>query len=95
MCRNKLVLCVVIFTLQAFACADVITDWNNVTLDAIRADSTPPPKASRALAMVHAAMYDSVNAVARSYTVYGVAANPSQGDYARKPMPLKRLPIVS
>jgi len=39
----------------AFSHADVITDWNNAALDAIRLDKTPPPKASRSLAMLHVA----------------------------------------
>jgi len=35
------------FTAQA----DVVTDWNNAALDAIRGNRTPPPKASRGLAI--------------------------------------------
>lgn len=53
--------------------ADVITEWNEVLLDAIRADATPPPKASRAMAMVHAAMYDAVIAVEGGFEPYHVA----------------------
>ena len=34
-----------------FARADLITDWNETALLAIKADKTPPPKAARALAM--------------------------------------------
>jgi membrane-associated phospholipid phosphatase len=41
--------------------ADVVLDWNNVTLNAIRTDKTPPPKSSRALACVHVAVFDAVN----------------------------------
>ncbi|HWN40671.1 MAG TPA: hypothetical protein VNW71_00530, partial [Thermoanaerobaculia bacterium] len=41
--------------------ADVVLDWNNVTLDAIRVDKTSPPKASRALAIVHVAIFDAIN----------------------------------
>ena len=32
------------------ASADVVTDWDNATLDAIRAGNTAPPIASRSLA---------------------------------------------
>ena len=32
--------------------ADVVTDWNNAALDAIRAGNTSPPIASRSLAIV-------------------------------------------
>ncbi|HEX5720397.1 MAG TPA: chemotaxis protein CheB, partial [Thermoanaerobaculia bacterium] len=41
--------------------ADVVLDWNNVTLNAIRVDKTSPPKASRALALVHVAIFDAIN----------------------------------
>jgi hypothetical protein len=42
---------------------DIVLLWNNVTLNAIRAEQTPPPIAARNLAMVHLAIYDAVNAV--------------------------------
>ena len=41
--------------------ADVVTDWNGVLLNAIRTTSTNPPRASRAMAMVHGAVFDAVN----------------------------------
>ena len=41
--------------------ADVVLDWNKIALNAIRVDKTPPPKASRALACVHTAMFDAIN----------------------------------
>jgi len=46
--------------------ADVITDWNNAALDAIRADHTAPPIALRSLAILHVAIYDAVNGIART-----------------------------
>lgn len=46
----------------ALAHADVVADWNNATLDAIRIDNTTSPIASRSLAILHAAIYDTVNA---------------------------------
>lgn len=52
--------------------ADVVTDWNTVALNAIRAAKTPPPKASRALAILHAAVYDAVNGISRTYESYRV-----------------------
>jgi hypothetical protein len=42
---------------------DVVLQWNNVALDLIRAERTPPPQGARHLAMVHIAVYDSVNTV--------------------------------
>src|SRR4030095_3744476 len=50
--------------------ADVVTDWNNAALDAIRAGSTAPPVASRSLAILHASIYDAVNGIARTHDPY-------------------------
>lgn len=50
--------------LAASAGADVVTDWNLAALNAIRSTSTPPPFASRALALTHSAVYDSVISIA-------------------------------
>ena len=50
--------------------ADAITDWNNVALDAIRSTSTNPPRATRALAMTHVAIFDAVNGIAGEYEPY-------------------------
>ena len=50
--------------------ADVVTDWNNAALDAIRAGNTSPPIASRALAILHASIYDAVNGIARTHERY-------------------------
>jgi len=52
------------------ASADVVTDWNNAALDAIRATRTAPPIASRSLAIVHVAIYDAVNGIARTHEPY-------------------------
>jgi len=54
------------------AYADVVTDWNTAALNAIRLEKTPPPKASRALAILHASIYDAVNGIDRRYEVYFV-----------------------
>ena len=52
---------------------DVVLRWNNVLLDCIRAEKTPPPMAARQLAMMHVAMYDSVNTVYQTHRPYHVA----------------------
>ena len=52
------------------ATADVVTDWNNAALNAIRADKAPPPTASRELAILHVAIYDAVNGIARTHEPY-------------------------
>jgi hypothetical protein len=50
--------------------ADVVTDWNSAALDAIRANNMAPPIASRALAILHASIYDAVNGIARTHERY-------------------------
>jgi hypothetical protein len=49
---------------------DIVTDWNNAALDAIRAGSTAPPIASRSLAILHVSIYDAVNGIARTHEPY-------------------------
>ena len=65
-----------LFTMQFAVRADVITDWNNAALDAIRAEKTPPPRASRYLAILHLAIYDAINGISRTHEAYLV---PSRG----------------
>lgn len=48
--------------------ADVVTDWNTVFIDTIRAVGGPPCPIARAGAMLHVAMYDSLEAIDRRYT---------------------------
>ena len=52
------------------ASADVVTSWNSAALAAIRATSTPPPVASRALAILHVSIYDAVNGISRRHEPY-------------------------
>ena len=56
--------------------ADVITDWNTATLNAIRQRRTAPPVASRALAILHLSMYEAVNGIARTHEPYRVPSAP-------------------
>jgi hypothetical protein len=57
----------------------VVIDWDNVLLQAIRTDKTPPPKASRDMAAVHVAVYDSVVGILGGYTPYHVTASAPPG----------------
>jgi len=50
--------------------ANVVLDWNEAALAAVRATSTPPPIVSRSLAIAHIAIFDAVNAIDRSYAPY-------------------------
>jgi membrane-associated phospholipid phosphatase len=70
------------FGIATPANADVVTDWNNAALDAIRAGRTAPPVASRSLAILHVSIYDAVNGIARTHEPYlvesAVAASASR-----------------
>lgn len=50
--------------------ADVVLDWNALMLDAIRADNSAPTVSSRNLAILHTAVYDSVNSILRTHQPY-------------------------
>lgn len=50
--------------------SDVVLDWNATLLKAVQADKTAPPLAARNMAMVHAAIYDAVNGITRTHSVY-------------------------
>jgi hypothetical protein len=52
--------------------ADVVTDWNEAALDAIRARNTPPPAVARNLAILHVAVYDAVNGIRQTHESYVV-----------------------
>src|SRR5437016_9669172 len=68
----KLLSCAVSTTLLmgTLAHADVVTEWNNAALEAIRDGHTPPPIASRSLAILHVSIYDAVNGIARTHEPY-------------------------
>ena len=50
--------------------ADMVLQWNDVLLDAIRTDKTAPPIAARAMAIVQTAVFDAVNSIERQYAPY-------------------------
>lgn len=58
--------------------ADVVTDWNQALLDSVKATSMNPPKASRAMAMVHIAIFEAVNGIDDTYTRYHVTGKPAK-----------------
>lgn len=51
---------------------DVVLEWNSIAMNALRTDTTHPGPtwASRNLAMMHAAMFDAVNAINGQYEPY-------------------------
>lgn len=50
--------------------ANVILDWNAVMMAAIRSDNTSPALSARNLAILHVAIYDAVNSIARTHQPY-------------------------
>jgi membrane-associated phospholipid phosphatase len=59
---------------------EVIVQMNDALLDAIRVSSTPPPLASRHIAMVNVAMFDAVNGIMGGYEPYSFfASGPPRG----------------
>src|SRR5437879_1568553 len=73
----KQLLIALIFGALNAAQADVVTDWNETALNAIRTDKTPPPKAARALAIMHVAIYDALNGVTQTHERYLASGKPS------------------
>ena len=63
------------FSATSVSHADVVTQWNSAALEAIRANKTPPPRASRALAILHASIYDAINGITRSHESYFVQSD--------------------
>jgi len=70
--RNTLTLAA--FTIAAFlplsAHADVVTDWNQTTIDEIRKLGVGPNLASRALAIAHIAAFEAVNTLSKTHEPY-------------------------
>jgi hypothetical protein len=56
--------------------SDVVLHWNEVALNAIKAERTPPPLAARNLAILHAAVYDAVNVLDGRHRPYRVTLRP-------------------
>lgn len=48
--------------------ADIVTDWNDIYLDTVRAVGGAPCPLARSGAMMHVAMYDALQAIDRRYT---------------------------
>lgn len=56
--------------LSGIGIGDVITEWNSISVNAIKAAGLTSTVASRALAMVHCAVYDSVNSIVGTHQPY-------------------------
>src|SRR5205823_7384694 len=52
------------------AFADAVLDWNEVGAAAVGASGQRPPDGARAMAMMHVAMFDAINAIEQKYQPY-------------------------
>lgn len=59
--------------------ADAVTDWNQTAVTAYEVAEAPVPVQTRVMAMVHAAIFDAVNAIERKYTSYAVDVAAARG----------------
>ena len=59
--------------------ADVVTDWNQTAIHATEIAGAPVPVQTRVMAMVHAAIFDAVNAVDHKYAFYAIDLGPAPG----------------
>ncbi|KAB2668332.1 MAG: vanadium-dependent haloperoxidase [Verrucomicrobia bacterium] len=56
--------------------ANPVLKWNALALDAIRFANTPPPAASRHLAILHVAIHDAIQGPDGTHAAYGSHTNP-------------------
>jgi hypothetical protein len=66
----KAICLLLVVALPTLVRADIVHDWNSVALAAIERNSTPPPMAARALAMMHVAIYDAVTAIEPTHQAF-------------------------
>ncbi len=67
-------------TLGSTSRADMVTDWNENLVTAIRTANVPSPiPPIRVAAIVHAAIFDAANGIAHQYTPYFVTDRPHDG----------------
>src|SRR5687768_4599 len=55
------------------ASADVVTDWNAIALARASAAGQGPAPGARTASIMHAAIFDAINAIDPRYTVYAVS----------------------
>ena len=80
--RNALSVLVLFLTLTGNAFADAIVDWNAIASQVISAGARPGPSTLLDFAVVHAGMYDAVQAIERRYRPYHVVIPGASGSPA-------------
>ncbi len=72
-------LSVALLTVSAPAAADVVTEWNEIAVASAATGRHGAADASRTTALVHAAVFDAVNAVEARYAPYKIALKAPAG----------------
>ena len=75
---------IVMVSVASSASADVINDWWEIAFDAVRVDNTCPPVAARTFGIMGASIFDSVNAIDRTYGVYKFKTAPIWGNASQQ-----------
>jgi hypothetical protein len=68
--RTPIAAAALLLSIASAARADVVTDWNVKTIETLAAEKAPLTLGSRNIAIVHAAVFDAVNAVTREHMPY-------------------------
>jgi len=68
--RCQLILTALLLTAYCARPSELVLVWNDLTLRAIRYANVPPPMAVRQMAVVHLAMFDTLNGIDRKYKPY-------------------------
>ncbi len=68
--RTPIAAAALLLAIASTARADVVTDWNVTTIQTLGAEKAPLTLGSRNIAIVHAAVFDAVNAVSRAHMPY-------------------------
>ena len=69
----------VVLAAASVARADVVTDWNQTAIRSTEIAGAPVPVQTRVMAIVHAAIFDAVNAIEPKYAVYAVNVSAPAG----------------
>jgi hypothetical protein len=68
-----------LLTVPGVAAADAVTEWNEIAVATAAAGRHGASDASRVTALVHAAIFDAVNAIEARYTPYKIKVNAAAG----------------
>jgi len=76
---RDILLLIVILAVPTTVSADVVTDWNAITVQATLTGNRPGPSGVVDIAIVHAAIYDAVQAIEKRYDPYYVEITGASG----------------